>query len=146
MLIRCCTAAGCLSAGSDLVVEQLQHAVQRTGQADRMRVARVGCLRLCGQGPLVHVMPDGAMYQKVTAGNAGSIVAGLHGGDVTAERLDTDSPFFRLQTSVVLENSGVIEPERIESYIAAHGYQALRKALCDMSTARAPRYLRSRAR
>ena len=72
------------------------------------------------------------MYQKVTADNAGSIVAGLHGGDVKAERLDTGGPFFALQASVILENSGVIEPERIESYIAADGYQALEKAVSDM--------------
>jgi bidirectional [NiFe] hydrogenase diaphorase subunit len=131
--IRCCTAAGCLSAGSDLVVKQLQHAVEQTGQANRVRVCNVGCLRLCGQGPLVQVVPEGAVYQTVTADNAASIVAGLEGGEVKAERVDTGGPFFKLQTSVVLENSGVIEPERIESYIAANGYQALAKALGDMT-------------
>src|SRR6476620_3536866 len=34
---------------------------------------------------------------------------------------------------IVLENSGVIEPERIESYIAAGGYQALSHAIREMS-------------
>src|SRR6185437_13706184 len=36
-----------------------------------------------------------------------------------------NSPFFALQASVILQNSGRIEPERIETYIAAEGYQAL---------------------
>ena len=36
---------------------------------------------------------------------------------------------------IVLENSGVIEPERIESYIAAGGYQALHHALREMTPA-----------
>ena len=34
--------------------------------------------------------------------------------------------------SIVLENSGEIDPERIESYIAADGYQALNDALVEM--------------
>jgi bidirectional [NiFe] hydrogenase diaphorase subunit len=131
--IRCCSAAGCLSAGSDKVIEQLQRTVGQTGQTDKVRVCRVGCLRLCGQGPLVQVAPGQARYQKVAADNAASIVAGLQGGDVQAERLDTGRPFFALQANVVLENCGVIEPERIESYIAAQGYQALEKVVHDMT-------------
>ena len=33
----------------------------------------------------------------------------------------TDIPFFQRQKKIVLENSGVIDPERIEDYIAATG-------------------------
>jgi NADH:ubiquinone oxidoreductase subunit F (NADH-binding) len=35
--------------------------------------------------------------------------------------------------SVVLANSGVVDPERIESYIAADGYQALHEVLHEMT-------------
>src|SRR5690606_37529550 len=42
---------------------------------------------------------------------------------------------FALQASVVLENSGKVEPERIDSYIAAEGYQALHHALLEMEPA-----------
>jgi bidirectional [NiFe] hydrogenase diaphorase subunit len=133
--IRCCVAAGCLSAGSQGVLDRLRAAVKEAGVGDCVKVAAVGCLRLCCQGPLVQVDPEGALFQKVTADNAPSIVAGLSGGQVTAERADPDAPFFALQASVVLENSGKIEPERIESYIAAGGYQALHHALRDLSPA-----------
>jgi bidirectional [NiFe] hydrogenase diaphorase subunit len=44
---------------------------------------------------------------------------------VTAQGGDSNSPFFALQASVILENGDQIEPERIESYIAAEGYQPL---------------------
>jgi hypothetical protein len=37
--------------------------------------------------------------------------------------------FFTKQLKIVLANSGVVDPERIESYIAAGGYQALHQAL-----------------
>jgi bidirectional [NiFe] hydrogenase diaphorase subunit len=127
--IRCCVAAGCLSANSKQVLENLRQTVNSAGLADQVKVAGVGCMRLCCQGPLVAVDPDGLLYQKVTPENAASIVAGINGGAVTAERGDLNSPFFTLQASVVLENSGRIEPERIESYIAAEGYVALHHVL-----------------
>ncbi len=44
-------------------------------------------------------------------------------------------PFFRHQTSIVLENSGRIDPEKIDEYIAVGGYQALLDALTEISPA-----------
>ncbi len=34
----------------------------------------------------------------------------------------------------MLENSGVIDPERVEDYVAANGYTALIKALTEMTS------------
>jgi bidirectional [NiFe] hydrogenase diaphorase subunit len=133
--IRCCMAAGCLSANSQSVFDRLKHAVDAQGLEDKVQVCAVGCLRLCCEGPLVQVDPEGALYQKVTAENAASIVGSLTGGQATAVRGDPNSPFFSNQSSVVLENSGFVEPERIESYIAADGYQALAHVLHDMEPA-----------
>jgi bidirectional [NiFe] hydrogenase diaphorase subunit len=127
--IRCCTAAGCLSAGSSAVFDRLCHAVHEAGLTERVHVAAVGCMRLCCQGPLVQVDPGDALYQQVTPESAASIVAGLDGGTVTARRGDPRSSFFTRQASVILENSGRVEPERIETYIAAEGYQALHQVL-----------------
>ena len=129
MEIRCCLAAGCISADSEGVFSRLKQAVQEAGLQDRVHVAGVGCMRLCSQGPLVQVEPEGALYQKVTTDTAASVVDGLQGGEVQAERVDTNSPFFELQSSVVLENSGRVEPERIETYIAANGYRGLSRVL-----------------
>lgn len=133
--IRCCTAAGCLSAGSAAVLDRLRGAVHEAGMGERVGVAAVGCMRLCCRGPLVQVDPSGELYQRVTPNDAVSIVDGWNGGVVTAERGDPNSPFFKLQTSVILENSGIVEPERIESYIAVEGYQALYHVLRDCTPA-----------
>jgi bidirectional [NiFe] hydrogenase diaphorase subunit len=133
--IRCCTAAGCVSASSPAVVKKLEESVYTAGLEQKVKVCSVGCMRLCSQGPLVQVDPANSLYQKVTVDNAASIVAGLRGGAVTAERCDPNSPFFALQANVVLENSGKVEPERIESYIAADGYHALHQTLFDMTPA-----------
>jgi bidirectional [NiFe] hydrogenase diaphorase subunit len=131
--IRCCTAAGCVSAQSLNVLKQLTDSVNAAGLKDQVKVCGVGCLRLCSQGPLVEVDLGNTLYQKVTVDNASSIVDGIEGGSVLAERCDTNHPFFTLQANVVLENSGKIEPERIESYIAVDGYRALYHALTDLT-------------
>jgi bidirectional [NiFe] hydrogenase diaphorase subunit len=133
--IRCCVAAGCVSANSQAVLKQLQESVRESNLQDQVRISPVGCLRLCCEGPLVQTDPDGALYQEVTPEQAPSIVAGLMGGACTAKRGDPQSPFFALQSSVILENSGRIEPERIETYIAADGYQALFHALRELTPA-----------
>jgi bidirectional [NiFe] hydrogenase diaphorase subunit len=131
--IRCCVAAGCVSANSDAVLKRLQETVRDAKLEEEVHVSPVGCLRLCCEGPLVQTDPVGALYQKVTPEQAPSIIASLKGGACSAKRCDPSSPFFALQSSVVLENSGRIEPERIETYIAADGYQALFQALREMT-------------
>ena len=42
-------------------------------------------------------------------------------------------PFFTRQLKIVLENSGKIDPEKIEEYIAADGYKGLYKVLREMT-------------
>ncbi|HYP04041.1 MAG TPA: (2Fe-2S) ferredoxin domain-containing protein, partial [Cyanobium sp.] len=52
--LRCCGASGCRSAGSEALLEALQAARSAAGPAaERLRIKPVGCLRLCGRGPLV---------------------------------------------------------------------------------------------
>jgi bidirectional [NiFe] hydrogenase diaphorase subunit len=133
--IRCCMAAGCKSANSDAVKKGLESAVQNAGLSDRVEVCGVGCMRLCSQGPLVQVDPDGPLYQKVAPGDAAGIVSEIQGGESSVEKGNPDAPFFRRQASVVLENAGVIDPDRIESYIAADGYLGLYQALRESTPA-----------
>jgi bidirectional [NiFe] hydrogenase diaphorase subunit len=131
--VRVCTAAGCLSSGATAVVEDLEAAVKEAGRGDRIQVREVGCMRLCCEGPLVQVDPEGPLYEKVARGDAASIVAALDGGTATAQRGDTGRPFFTRQMAIVLENSGVVEPDRIESYIETGGYETLFEVLREMS-------------
>jgi bidirectional [NiFe] hydrogenase diaphorase subunit len=133
--IRCCTAAGCLSANSQAVLDRLKHAVSAQELEDDVQVCGVGCLRLCCEGPLVQIDPQEALYHRVTPEHATSIVGSLTGAQATATQGDPNGPFFKLQTSVVLDNCGFVEPERIESYIAHHGYHALAQVLHEMEPA-----------
>jgi bidirectional [NiFe] hydrogenase diaphorase subunit len=135
--IRCCVAAGCLSANAQLVKQRLEETISAAGLDDGVEVCGVGCMRLCSQGPLVQVDPAGVLYQGVIPGDAPAIVSALDdaGDDALPARVDTEQPFFTRQLPIVLENSGQIDPERIESYIAAGGYQALYHVLHEMTPA-----------
>ena len=132
--VRCCMAAGCISSNAEAVKDALTKAVTDAGLTDQVEVRGVGCLRLCCEGPLVQVDPSGTLFEKVTPQDAPSIIMALQGGQPTAHVGDPNSAFFTRQMSVVLENSGLIDPDRIEAYIAVDGYQALRHALREMSS------------
>jgi bidirectional [NiFe] hydrogenase diaphorase subunit len=131
-VLRCCMAAGCMSSASAALFEQLEKAVAAAGLQEKVEVRRVGCLRLCCQGPLVQADPAGVLYEKVRPEDAAEIVAAIQAGAAGLAQADLRHPFFQGQLSIVLANSGVIDPERIESYIAADGYLALRHALREM--------------
>jgi bidirectional [NiFe] hydrogenase diaphorase subunit len=134
--LRCCLAAGCLSSAGKEVKEALDQAVTEAGLSDRVQVRGVGCLRLCCEGPLVLCEEPGKdpiLYERVQPEDAASLVSTLQGGTTHVRRGDLQHPFFTQQVSVVLENCGVIDPDRIECYISADGYRALRDALREMS-------------
>ena len=131
--IRCCMAAGCMSSNSAAVKQNLEKAVNDAGLSDRVEVRGVGCMRLCCEGPLVQADPSGVLYQRVTPEDAASLIGTLQGGSTHVARGNPDHPFFTRQMSIVLANSGYVDPERIESYIAADGYQALHDVLHEMT-------------
>lgn len=123
--IHVCVAAGCLSCQSEVVKDALVKEVNRRGLENWVDVKGVGCLGLCAAGPLIAVEPQGTYYQGVTVADVSEILDSLGGPPLS--RLDATgmSPFFQRQHKIVLENCGNIDPERIEDYIAADGYQAL---------------------
>jgi bidirectional [NiFe] hydrogenase diaphorase subunit len=133
--IRCCTVAGCQSSGAEAVLKALKDEIATAGLAEEVEVSSVGCLRFCGRGPLVATDPDGKLYEQVTAEDAPSFAAGMQSGTVKAQPCDPQQPFFAGQQPIVLENSGQIDPERIEEYIAAGGYESLYRALYDLTPA-----------
>jgi bidirectional [NiFe] hydrogenase diaphorase subunit len=90
---------------------------------------------LCSAGPLVSVEPDSLLYAKVTPDVAEVLIRSLGGEPAKRLECSREQPFFSRQSSVVLENSGKIDPEKIEEYIAAEGYRALLHALNEMTPA-----------
>ncbi len=134
--VRVCTAASCLSLKSDELAKQIKAELKEVGKDKDTKVRCVGCMGLCSAGPLVSVEAEDqkpVMYQKVTVENAPQIAESVASGKKVKDLVcDTDSPFFARQQKIVLENSGIIDADDINDYIANDGYQALMTAISEM--------------
>ncbi|PIE79694.1 MAG: NADH-quinone oxidoreductase subunit NuoF [Chloroflexi bacterium] len=132
--VKVCMAAGCLSSQSDALLEALQDNVGERG----CKIKGVGCMGLCAEGPLVEIdtqkgdTVESVMYQHVTPDDAEELIASIDSDPVERLKLDKDVPFFKNQVKIALENSGQIDPERLEEYIAAGGYWGLLTAVTEM--------------
>ncbi len=134
--VNVCMAAGCMSSQSGVIKEAFDKEIERSGVERWCRVRGTGCMGLCAAGPLVTVdgeTPNEVLYQHVKVEDVPDIVNSLEEQPVERLRCPTDVPFFMRQRKIVLENSGIIDPERIEEYIARDGYSALLKAITEMS-------------
>src|SRR6201997_3126697 len=131
--VNVCLAAGCISCQSQSVKDALDKEIANRGWQKKCQSKGVGCMGLCAEGPLVSTA-QGALYQHVAAADAGEILDALDSEPVSGLVCRTDVPFFQRQKKIVLENSGVIDPDRIEDYIAANGYRALITALTEMTS------------
>jgi bidirectional [NiFe] hydrogenase diaphorase subunit len=88
---------------------------------------------LCSAGPLVSVETEGQLFANVTPEDAPELVRSIDTGTADLQRCPTEVPFFQRQQKIVLENSGKIDPERIEDYISNDGYRALVTAITEMT-------------
>jgi bidirectional [NiFe] hydrogenase diaphorase subunit len=136
--VKACSSTACLSAGAGATVAAMQKECEKEDLALEVHVIPTGCMGLCSAGPLVKVLRRGGdthMYQKVTPEAAIEIIHSHveDEADVPAYKLDESLPFFTSQQRIVLANGGVIDPDRIESYVAHGGYVALEKALTTMT-------------
>jgi NADH-quinone oxidoreductase subunit F len=140
-----CQGTGCTSSKSEEIRAALEHEVNQAGLSN-IEVDFTGCHGFCQQGPIVVVEPEGTFYAHVKPEDATEIVYShlregkpverlFYRDPVTHEAIPTykEINFYKKQTRLILRNCGHINPERIADYIAASGYQALRKALSQMT-------------
>jgi NADH-quinone oxidoreductase subunit F len=140
-----CQGTGCTSSRSEEIRKALEHEVNLEGLSN-IEVDFTGCHGFCQQGPIVVVEPEGTFYAHVKVEDATEIVYShlkegkpverlFYRDPVTNEAIPTyqEINFYKKQTRLILRNCGHINPERIEDYIATGGYEALRKALLQMT-------------
>jgi len=115
------------------------------GLDKEIKIVKTGCFGLCAEGPVVVIYPEGVMYYRVTPEDVDEIVSEhllkgryvqrlmtLSTAQDTSESFSADdSGFFKKQMRIALRNCGVINPEKIEEYIAHDGYQAIGKILTE---------------
>ena len=133
-IIHVCGSTGCVSSDSQAVLAAFEKEVNFLGLQDKVLVKQVGCMGLCAAGPVVSIKPDNLLYKTVKVEDVPQILRALVNGEVVEDlRMDTSAPFFTRQHKVTLENSGVINPEKIEDYILHDGYKALLQVITAMS-------------
>ena len=149
-----CCGTGCAAGGNLAVYEELKAQMEAHGAAFELSlndtcgaatgIKKSGCHGFCEMGPLVRIEPEGWLYTKVPAEDVAEIVEKTILGGEFIERLgyhqngqlykrQEDIPFYKKQTRRVLEHCGHIDAESIEEYFSIGGYQALAKALFEMS-------------
>ena len=143
-----CAGTGCLANGSAEVMDRIRTLVEENGLDVKVKtfVKGTGCHGFCEKGPLVVIQPRGIFYKQVKAKDTEEIVTKtLANGEVlkrllyrdpnTKKRPETygEIPFYANQDRVALRNIGKIDPFDIEDYLAVGGYQAMAKALTEMT-------------
>jgi NADH:ubiquinone oxidoreductase subunit F (NADH-binding)/(2Fe-2S) ferredoxin len=142
-----CAGTGCVASGTAKVKAALDKELAKKGLAEEIKIVLTGCNGYCAEGPVMVVYPEEIFYQKLTVEEVPNLVEEhfLKGRPYqklmfkapekkTAIPGMKDIPFFKYQVLRVLRNKGMIDPEKIEEYIARDGYQAAAKALLEMST------------
>jgi bidirectional [NiFe] hydrogenase diaphorase subunit len=117
------------------VLDALRRGAEANGLKGTIEVIPIGCPGPCSLGPLVRMdrpkQPE-RLYQRVSLDLVPALLADASAKD---HLLPPDAPFFRPQRKIVLENSGVINPESLDEYVARGGYAALAEVLRDATPA-----------
>ena len=140
-----CGGTACSANRGEELLDALNRELREAGADAEAQVVRTGCFGFCEKGPIVKVLPDETFYVSVKPEDAKEIVAEhvLKGRPVKRLMYDVgqskqnakleDIQFYQKQVRIVLRNCGVIDPEKIDEYIARDGYAALAKVLTEMS-------------
>ncbi|MEI6787105.1 MAG: NADH-quinone oxidoreductase subunit NuoF [bacterium] len=136
-----CIASGAMAVKTALLAELKKHKLDKT-----VSIVETGCMGPCSGGPILLMGRDNVYYQHVAVTDAAEIVEKhLLKGEIV-ERLtwkegpkqksvpvQSDIPFFKRQTKIVLRNCGIVDPNSLDDTIGRNGYQALSKMLTSMT-------------
>ena len=157
--ILVCSGTGCIATGSNKIHEIFENLVKDApgvslvfspcgGHDDEkiVGVKKTGCQGFCELGPLVRIQKGDKViqYVKVRPEDCADIFAQSVQGDEIIDRLlykkgdqayvaPDEIPFIAKQTRIVLENCGKFDAESLDEYLAAGGFEALKKAMFSMS-------------
>jgi len=136
----------CILRGSLAVADAFKSSIAGHDLSEAVGLRLAGCLGFCEIEPMVVILPQRILYQKVTPGDVPEIIERtIMAGEVIERLLYREPltkqaiaeiekvPFYQKQMRLVLGPNERIVPTDIETYIADGGYSALAKALFSMS-------------
>lgn len=144
--VTVCGGTGCQAYGSEKVFQAFRQEVKEQGVDAEVEVKATGCHGFCERGVVVVIFPQEICYLRVRPEDVPEIVAQTLVQNKIVERLtyeapltgekivkEPEIPFYKYQSRIVFGSNRFIDPRSIEDYIAIGGYEALGKALCQMT-------------
>jgi NADH-quinone oxidoreductase subunit F len=137
-----------LASGAQKTENAIREELQKLGI--KAQIETTGCVGYCAKEPIVDIkLPgkDRISYFEVTPKIVPKLLQrtlvekeiykenfhGTYGKTENGYLNINETPFFKNQLKIVLENCGVINPSSIDTYIAAGGFKALDKVLLHIS-------------
>ena len=134
-----------LVAGARKIENSFKEALKKYELDEEIKIIETGSMGISKKGVVILIQPDDVYYVNVTSEDVEKIVAEhLLKGRVVKEKVYTgkidtgvisfkeNAQELKKQKRIVLANSGLIDPENIEEYIAVNGYEALGKAVTEL--------------
>jgi len=144
--ISICSGTGCHAYGCEKVVSAFEEELKKQKLKGKVEIKRTGCHGFCEKGPIVVIYPEEICYLQVKIEDVTDIVSQtIKAGKIIDRLLYTDMktgkkvvheseiPFYKNQTRLIFGNNRKIESKNIDDYIALDGYNALVKALSEMT-------------
>ncbi len=145
--VTICAGTGCHAYGCMNISAAFKESIKRQNLQEKVDVRTTGCHGFCERGPIVVIQPEGIFYQRVKLNDVEEIISETVLNNNVIDRLlyedpktetkiikEKDVPFYKKQKRIVFENNGFIDPTEIKDYIALGGYEALSKALFEMTS------------
>ena len=144
--VSVCAGTGCLASGASDVVAAFKKEISAQGLQAEVGFRGTGCHGFCEKGPIVVIDPEEICYLQVTPEDVPEIVSQTLKKNKVIERLlyvdqntgekvarESDIPFYKNQERIIFGPNRTIDPKNIEDYFTIGGYQALVKALFEMT-------------
>jgi len=132
--------------GSKEVVEKLQKVIRKYKLDKKVNIRITGCHGFCQVEPIVIINPKNIFYQQVEPDDIDEIINETIINNKIIDRLlyidphtgksiknANDIPFYKKQCRNLLEKNVLLDPTKIEDYIAIGGYTAFCKVLKKMT-------------
>jgi len=128
-----------IRAGVKNFIASLRNHLDKYSLTDEIGILETGSIGFFGKGLCFVVYPENIIYANVTNEDLNEIVTEHFLKGRPVKRLIVEKPErtqydFNYKKRIVLENSGIINPEDIEEYIGVGGYEAWEKALLEMKS------------
>lgn len=144
--VTVCSGTGCLAYRSQDIFAAFKREIENQGLQHKVDLRRTGCHGFCERGPIVVILPEKICYLGTKEKDVPQIVSKtlvkkelvdhlLYEDIETGKRIAymDDIPFYKYQKRTILANNALVDPKKIDDYIAIGGYSAVAKVLFEKS-------------